>query len=161
MKTENVADQVSAGVTAPGAEVVTTQQLAPEFVAMLGESSNDAEKQQIEQLPPLEMPAELDAARVKLAEEATKNAAGFLFFALQESTGRSYNLTEKAANDLAKGIAPCLVKYGVGEPSALFIKWKVEIDALMALGALGYGMFKAHKQYQKDEKEAVANGNQS
>ncbi|MCA1930910.1 hypothetical protein [Rheinheimera sp.] len=156
-----VTDQVDNGVTAPGAEVVTTQQLDPSFTALLGESTAAEEKTEVEQLPPLEMPPELDPARIKLAEEAAKNAAGFLFFALQESTGRSYNLTEQAANKLAKGIAPCLVKYGVGEPSALFIKWKVEIDALMALGALGYGMYKAHKQYQKEEKEAAAHGNQS
>jgi hypothetical protein len=161
MTDTTVTDQVNNGVTAPGAEVVTMQPLDPSFTALLEMAGRDAAQQEVEQLPPLEMPAELDAARVKLAEEATKNAAGFLFFALQESTGRSYNLTEQAANKLAKGIAPCLVKYGVGEPSALFIKWKVEIDALMALGALGYGMFKAHKQYQKEEKEAAAHGNQS
>ncbi len=161
MTTETVTDQVNTGVTAPGVKVVTTQPLDPSFAALLEMAGRDAAQQEAEQLPPLEMPAELDAARVKLAEEATKNAAGFLFFVLQESTSRSYNLTEQAANNLAKGIAPCLVKYGVGEPSALFIKWKVEIDALMALGALGYGMFKAHKRYQKDEKEAAANGNQS
>ena len=161
MTDQIVTSQDEHGVTAPAAETVTTQALDPSFVALLEKAGEDTARQEVEQLPPLEMPPELDAARIKLAEEATKNAAGFLFFAIQESTGRTYNLTEQAANKLAKGIAPCLVKYGVGEPSALFIQWKVEIDALMALGALGYGMFKAHRQYLKEEKEAAEHGHQS
>ena len=39
-----VTDQVDNGVTAPGAEVVTTQQLDPSFTALLGESSAAEEK---------------------------------------------------------------------------------------------------------------------
>lgn len=154
-----VTDQAAHGVTTPGAESVTTQQLDPSFVALLGEANKTEAQEQVEQLPPLELPAELDEARVKLAEEAVKNGAGMLFFMLQQGTGRSYNLDEKAAAKLAKGVAPCLVKYGVGEPSALLLKWKIEIDALMAVGALSYGIYRAHNEYQKQEQEAATHGN--
>lgn len=53
----------------------------------------------------------------------------------------------------AKKLAPLLVKYDADSP--FLRKWRLEIDALIFLGATGYGIYKAKREAAK---QAGGNG---
>ena len=97
-----------------------------------------------------------EKAKLTEAETMALNACGALFGTVQSLTGRSYNLDEDAAKKLAKGVAPCLVKYGLVDPSRFFEKWGAEIQAGVALGSVAWGGFKAYKQYKAEDAAKAA-----
>lgn len=147
---------------APVAEISEIEQqgaeLSPELVAMLGQSTSEEKTEQVqtEQLAPLDKQPELDQLRVALTEKVVANGAGFVFFQLQSLTGRSLGLNEQSAKALAKGVAPCLVKYGIGEPSELWAKWGVEMQAALAVGSVIFNVYMAERAYKLEQAKSEA-----
>lgn len=95
------------------------------------------------------------ASELENAEETALSILGAAFCAVQDFTGRSYGLTEKAAIKTAKGIAPCLAKYRITDTGEVFSKWGEEVQALLAVGALIAGV------YRELKKDAANDGNKS
>ena len=133
-------------------------EISPELLQMLGqsESTAQAERVQTEQLAPLEKQPELDPMRVALTEKVIAQGAGFVFYQAQSMAGRSLGLNEQSAKALAKGVAPCLVKYGIGEPSELWAKWGVEIQAALAVGSVIFNVYMAERAYKIEQEKADA-----
>lgn len=135
------------------APVVEIEQTAPEvsadLAAMLSESNKAAPENQPETLPPLEAQPVLDKDRIAVTEKVIINAAGFVAYQAQSMTGRSLGVDEKIITALAKGVAPCLVKYGLGEPSELFSKWGVEMQAAIAVGTVAFKIWESERQHKQ------------
>lgn len=74
-------------------------------------------------------------------------AAGFV------KTKWGVELSDPTKETGAKKLAPLLVKYDMDSP--FLRKWRLEIDALIFLGATGYGVYKAR---QAALVEAVSDG---
>lgn len=128
-------------------------EVSQELLSMLGDSVQADPASQPETLPPLPAQPVLDSERIALTEKVVSDAAGFLFYQAQMITGRPLGLNEKAASALAKGVAPCLVKYGIGEPSELFAKWGVEIQAAIAIGTVVYKIWESERQFKIDQAQ--------
>jgi hypothetical protein len=151
--------------TAPDAEIPENEQatqqaaeISPELLQMLGqsESTEQAQKVETEQLAPLEKQPDLDPMRVAMTEKVIAQGAGFVFYQAQSLTGRSLGLSEKSAQALAKGVAPCLVKYGIGEPSELWAKWGVEIQAALAVGSVIFQVIASERAHKIEQAKADA-----
>lgn len=128
-------------------------EISPDLLA-LGQTEQAAQPAPPPELAPLEKQAPLDPARIALTEKFLHEAAGGAFLFAQQKTGRSLGLNDKLAGELAKGVAPCLVKYGIGEPSELFAKWGVELKAAMAIGSVVYAVWKAEQEYKIEQQKA-------
>lgn len=128
-------------------------QISPELLEM-GQTEAAAQPAPKPELAPLEKQATLDPARIAATEKVVQSAAGGLFLFAQTHTGRELGLNDRLAGELAKGVAPCLVKYGIGEPSELFTKWEVELKAAMAIGAVVYAVWKAEREYKIEQEQA-------
>lgn len=127
--------------------------LSPELLEM-GQTEAAAQPAPQPELGPLEKQATLDPARIAATEQVVKSAAGVIFYQAQTMAGRGLGLSDRLAGDLAKGVAPCLVKYGIGEPSELFAKWEVELKAAMAIGAVVYAVWKAEREHKIEQQQA-------
>ena len=128
-------------------------EISPELLA-LGQTEQAAQPAPVAELGPLEKQATLDPARIAATEKVVQSAAGMIFYQAQVMTGRPLGLNDTLAKDLARGVAPCLVKYGIGEPSELFSKWEVELKAAMAVGAVVYAVWKAEREYKIEQEKA-------
>lgn len=116
-------------------------------------------------------PPKLPKTQVEQAEILATEVGGALAVMLQTATGRDYGLNESKIKDAAKGVAPCLVKYGYTDMGQLLSKWGVEIQAAISLGGLAFGIWSAHRKYKAEDeaaeleatakREGVTSGNQS
>lgn len=116
-------------------------------------------------------PPKLPKTQVEQAEILATEVGGALAVMLQTATGRDYGLNEAKIKDAAKGVAPCLVKYGYTDMGQLLSKWGVEIQAAISLGGLAFGIWSAHRKYKAEDeaaelevtakREGVTSGNQS
>lgn len=131
----------------------TGPQISAELLEM-GQTEAAAQPAPAPELAPLEKQATLDPARIAATEKVVQSAAGMIFYQAQVMTGRPLGLNDTIAKDLARGVAPCLVKYGIGEPSELFSKWEVELKAAMAIGAVVYAVWKAEREYKIEQQQA-------
>lgn len=142
-------------ITAPVAETnQTAAEISPELLAMMNDNVKADPASQPETLPPLPAQPVLDSERIALTEKVVSDAAGFLFYQAQMLKGRPLGLNDAAAKALAKGVAPCLVKYGIGEPSELFAKWGVEIQAAIAIGTVVFKVWEAERQFKIEQEQA-------
>lgn len=139
--------------TAPELAQDTGPMLSPELLEM-GQTEAAAQPAPQAELAPLEKQATLDPARIAATEKVVQSAAGVFFYQAQLMTGRPLGLNDRLAGELAKGVAPCLVKYGIGEPSELFSRWEVELKAAMAIGSVVYAVWKAEREYKIEQQKA-------
>lgn len=140
--------------TAPELAQETGPQISRELLDM-GQTEAATQPAPPPELAPLEKQATLDPARIAATEKVVQGAAGGLFLFAQTHTGRDLGLNDRLAGELAKGVAPCLVKYGIGEPSELFSKWEVELKAAMAIGAVVYAVWKAEREYKLTQQQSA------
>ncbi|MDR8523848.1 hypothetical protein [Shewanella fidelis] len=128
-------------------------EISPELAAM---QNGDFVPENLDGAQDPQQSATNDKAKLTEAETMALNALAPLFGTIQGLTGRSYNLDENAAKKLAQGVAPCLVKYGLVDPSRFFEKWGAEIQAGVAIGSVLFGAYGAHKQYKAEDAKAAA-----
>lgn len=128
-------------------------EISPELAAM---QYGDYQPERLDGAQDIPQSAASEKAKLTEAENMALNACGALFGTVQSLTGKSYNLDEDAAKKLAKGVAPCLVKYGLVDPSKFFERWGAEIQAGVALGSVAWGGFKAYKQYKAEDAAKAA-----
>lgn len=148
-------------------EVGNNPEWTPEISSeLLGMDSGIQSDTQTDDAPP-----KLPKSQVEQAEILATEVGGALAVMLQTATGRYYGLNESKIKDAAKGVAPCLVKYGYTDMGQLLSKWGVEIQAAISLGGLAFGIWSAHRKYKAEDeaaeleatakREGVASGNQS
>lgn len=75
------------------------------------------------------------------AEETALNIIGAAFVFAQEYSGKPLGLNEKKAIKTAKGVAPCLAKYGLTDTAGVFSKWGEELQAAVAIGGVLFGVW--------------------
>ncbi|MCS6176746.1 hypothetical protein [Shewanella baltica] len=138
-------------------------EISPELLGM----DNQGQAEQVDDDGTKKLPK----TQVEQAEILATEVGGALAMMLQGATGRDYGLNEQKVKEAAKGVAPCLVKYGYTEMGLLLSKWGVEIQAAISLGGLAFGIWSAHRKYKAEDeaaeleatakREGVASGNQS
>ncbi|MCS6211261.1 hypothetical protein [Shewanella baltica] len=138
-------------------------EISPELLGM----DNQGQAEQVDDDGTIKLPK----TQVEQAEALATEIGGFLAMTLQGVTGRDYNLNESKIKDAAKGIAPCLVKYGLTDMGLIMSKWGVEFQAAISAGGLAFGIWSAHRKYKAEDeaaeleatakREGVASGNQS
>lgn len=152
-KTENQNEELQAAPELAGdAQQIETgaapewsPELSPELLKMDAANEPQFNEQDEPKLP---------VNQVKQAETLAVEIAGFVAITVESITGKDYGLKPDAVKKWAAGVAPCLVKYGLTDMGEIMSKWGVEIQAGVATASLGFGVYAAHKQYQKDEAAA-------
>lgn len=125
-----------------------TPEISAELLGMDSGIQSDAEA--------TDAPLKLPKTQVEQAEILATEVGGALAMMLQGATGRDYGLNEQKVKEAAKGVAPCLVKYGYTDMGLLLSKWGVEIQAAISLGGLAFGIWSAHKKYKAEDEAAEA-----
>lgn len=90
--------------------------------------------------------------QVTEAEQTALTILGSAFLVVQDMTGKSLGLTEQKAIKTAKGIAPCLAKYGLTDTAGIFKNWGEEVQAAIAIGGLLFGVWAELKRGNNGNK---------
>ena len=118
-------------------------EISPELLGM----DNQGQAEQVDD----DGTIKLTKTQVEQAEILATEVGGALAVMLQSATGKDYGIDESKIKDVAKGVAPCLVKYEFTDMGSLFSRWGVEIQAAISVGGLAFGIWREHRKYKKEE----------
>lgn len=139
-------DEIRGGASGANDEVYTQEEDFQEIdPAFLKAAANDAESER----------GKVNAytkEQVTEAEQTALTILGSAFLVVQDMTGKSLGLTEQKAIKTAKGIAPCLAKYGLTDTAGIFKNWGEEVQAAIAIGGLLFGVWAELKRGENGNK---------